>query len=310
MSNFLSRLILTLVAIPGILFALFWPQSSHILLIVLYGTFITVIGSLEFGNLINKKGIKTKGIVLAIYNTSIFLFSYFYVNNFFNIRSYRLTLILFFLYLVIGISFIFARDIFKKDLSLSFEKSAFYILGILYIGLPSFLVPFILNIDYNPAAPVPLFYNINSSGTLTGSLFGLLLLTEVFVSDIFSYVFGMAFGRNNKINLEASPKKSWAGYIGGYITLFAFITIYYLLMDWGLHLITNPWWFYYSLTLITGLIVPVGDLVESVFKRSAQVKDSGSIIMGRGGILDSADTALFYIPVYFIILQIYFALIK
>jgi phosphatidate cytidylyltransferase len=306
MSNFLKRLILTIVGIPLILFIVFWPQKTHLVLIALYGFFITIVGSIEFSTMLNKKGIINKGIILSIFNTFIYIFSYFYVNNILNIQRVKGIWLIFFTILIFCISFLYSRDILKKDLSLSLDKVAFYLLGILYIGLPSFFIPFILNIDYNPAEPVPIFKNINSYGTLTGSLFGFLLLTEVFTSDIFSYVFGMAFGRNNRLNLEASPNKSWAGYIGGYISIFFWVTLYYIFFDRVFHLITNPWWFYYGLTLISGIIIPIGDLVESVFKRSAQIKDSGTIMGGRGGILDSADTALYYIPIYFMILQIYF----
>lgn len=50
--------------------------------------------------------------------------------------------------------------------------------------------------------------------------------------------------------------------------------------------------------------------MESVFKRSANLKDSGNMIMGRGGILDSVDTLLFVLPIFFVSLQIYFSFVS
>ena len=67
-------------------------------------------------------------------------------------------------------------------------------------------------------------------------------------------------------------------------------------------------WFYFTLPIFTGFLVPIGDLVESVVKRSANVKDSGNIIAGRGGILDSVDTVLYLLPIYFLLIQLYFAI--
>jgi phosphatidate cytidylyltransferase len=137
-----------------------------------------------------------------------------------------------------------------------------------------------------------------------GSLISLYFLVMVWSNDIFAYVFGMAFGKNNIIGLTASPKKSWAGYIGGYLSAFVFIFIFYLIFDRFLNL---PLWLYLIPPIFSGILVPIGDLVESVFKRSANIKDSGDVIMGSGVILDSVDTILYFLPIFFLLLQIYFA---
>jgi phosphatidate cytidylyltransferase len=307
-SNFKKRLALTLTCIPILIFSIFWPQKSHILIILIYGITITIIGSYEYWKLISKKGISINSFFIPFINTSIYTFAYFYANNFFNIQKYKITLILFILYIFIVFSYIYAQDILKKNFSLSFEKIAYTFLGLIYIGLPSFFIPFILNISPNPGNPAPIFCNIESSGTLVGSILGFYLVINVFSNDIFSYVFGIAFGRSNVIKLEASPNKSWAGYIGGFICNVLWIIVFYILFDIVLKFMHNPLWFYLTMAVISGMAVPVGDLVESVIKRSVNVKDSGSIVMGRGGILDSVDSILYFTPIYFIYLQIYFAL--
>jgi len=304
MSNFKTRLILTLVCIPLIIVAIFWPQDTHILALIAFGVLVTIVGSYEINSLIYHKGINVRRIFIPTVNTLIFLFSCFYVNNIFNMQKFKPIWILFVLFILTIISFVYARDIFKKDLSKSFEKMSYTLFGILYIGVPSFIIPFLFNISFDPQNPIPLFYNIESKGTLTGSFFALYFITVIWSNDIFAYVFGMAFGRNNIINLAASPKKSWAGYIGGYLSTFFFVTIFYFLFDRFLH---QPWWLYFIFPFFSGFFVPIGDLVESVFKRSANIKDSGDIIAGRGGILDSVDTILYVLPIYFILIQVYFA---
>lgn len=307
MSNFVKRLILTLISIPLLLFFLFWPLKSHIIIIIIYGLFGPFLGSYEVSTLIYRKGINIRRYFLPVLNTLVYIFAYFYANNYSHIQNFKQCLLLFFTGLIACISFIYARDIIKKDLSRAFEKIAYTIFGLLYIGLPSFLIPFIFNIEVNPQNPISIFFNIESHGTLTGSLMALLMLVNIFVNDIFCYVFGMLFGRNNVINLEASPKKSWAGYIGGYFSTFFFVTIYYILFDRIFGFINFPILFYYLLPFFSGILIPIGDLVESVIKRSTNVKDSGNIILGRGGVLDSIDTILYFTPIFFIYLQLYFS---
>ena len=70
-----------------------------------------------------------------------------------------------------------------------------------------------------------------------------------------------------------------------------------------------PTAFYFLFPVISGFLVPIGDLVESVVKRSVNVKDSGNVIMGRGGVLDSVDTLFYLLPIYFVVLQVYFSFI-
>jgi len=307
MSNFLSRLILTLVSIPLLIFLIFYPKDTHIFIILIIGFVVTFLGSYEMAALINKKNIELKRFFLPVINLFIFISAYIYANNLFNVYSFRQYWLIFFAVLVSSVSFIFARDIFKKDLKISFEKMSYTIFGIIYIGVPSFLIPFIFNLDFTPNAPAPIFFNVNSNGTLTGSLLALYMIVIIFSNDIFCYVFGMLFGKNNIIGLTASPKKSRAGYIGGFISTFIFSFIYYFLFERIFCFLSLHFLFYIIIPLAGGFLVPIGDLVESVIKRSSQVKDSGNLIMGRGGVLDSVDSILYFIPIYFVMLQAYFS---
>lgn len=306
MSNLWKRVLLTNISVPTVFLAVFYPVKSHILIILIFGVLVTYLGSFEIGSLIFNKGIRVKKHFLPLVNMFIYISAYFWANNFFNIHSIQFLPHLFFLILILILSGIYARDIFLNDLSHSFEKMAYSIFGILYIGLPSFIVPFLLNVDLNSLQDIPGFINVKAEGSLFGSFLVVYLIICIWVNDIFAYVFGISFGKNKKIGLTASPNKSWPGYIGGYLTTFVFVTIFYFLFK--TYLAPLPVSFYFITPIITGFLVPIGDLVESVFKRSANVKDSGSIILGRGGVLDSVDTLLYLLPIYFGSLQFLFAI--
>lgn len=121
----------------------------------------------------------------------------------------------------------------------------------------------------------------------------------VFMCDSAAWFFGILFGKSTRGFIKASPNKSIVGFIGGIIssTLCGIIALYIF-----------PDVFTFSITqmIILGAFTStmgiIGDLIESVFKRSSNIKDSGSIIPGRGGILDSVDSLLFAIPVYYLLI--------
>lgn len=119
----------------------------------------------------------------------------------------------------------------------------------------------------------------------------------VCMCDSAAWFFGILFGKNNKGIIKASPNKSIAGFSGGFLGSILSGIIGRLIF---------PEIFYGSIlkVILFGFVVAfvsiIGDLVESVLKRSAQIKDSGSVIPGRGGILDSVDSIFFAAPVYYI----------
>ncbi|MCR5731461.1 MAG: phosphatidate cytidylyltransferase [Sphaerochaetaceae bacterium] len=116
-----------------------------------------------------------------------------------------------------------------------------------------------------------------------------------FASDTFAYVFGMIFGRSNKGIVKVSPNKSVAGYVAG------------ILIPGLIGLLLTSIFSIYNLTPIQGFILglltafgaAIGDLIESCFKRSAGVKDSGNVIPGRGGMMDSIDSLIVAAPIFY-----------
>ena len=137
------------------------------------------------------------------------------------------------------------------------------------------------------------------------------LLCVVWAGDIFALYVGRAWGRL-KLAPTLSPNKTWEGALGSLAGS--------LLAAGGLlgleHLFTTQWdkvwlsypenlWYWMGLAVLVNVAAQVGDLVESALKRSAGVKDSGSLLPGHGGVLDRIDALLFAAPVlwYALVIQ-------
>jgi phosphatidate cytidylyltransferase len=122
-----------------------------------------------------------------------------------------------------------------------------------------------------------------------------LLIASVFANDTGAYTVGRMFGRH-KLAPRISPNKSVEGFVGG-------VTIGTLVMWYG-HFIVKEHDFSGSEALLLGLAVafvtPLGDLFESLLKRSAGVKDSGNLLGEHGGMLDRVDALLLAIPAMYI----------
>ena len=131
----------------------------------------------------------------------------------------------------------------------------------------------------------------------------LIFIVAVFANDSMAYVVGMLFGRSNRGVFPVSPMKSVAGLVAGLLSSIGSVLIFYSFFGdfFGGSLL---------LALCAGCGIGVatiaGDLVESALKRSAGVKDSGRVIPGRGGMLDSIDSVVFAAPVFFLLVR-YFA---
>jgi len=129
-----------------------------------------------------------------------------------------------------------------------------------------------------------------------GRLILLLLMAVIVVSDSAQYYTGRAFGRR-PLAPTISPKKTVEGAIGGAV----FGTAAMLLG--GRYVFGSPIWILLLLGLVISLLGMVGDLFESLLKRSANVKDSSNLIPGHGGVLDRIDSWLFAAPVYYVFVR-------
>lgn len=122
-------------------------------------------------------------------------------------------------------------------------------------------------------------------GSDSGPLWTLFAIGIIAASDSGAYLFGVNFGQR-KLAPSISPGKSWEGFWGGLLTatLFALFC-----MPWFGGTLPDAWRFA-LLGLVTALFSVSGDLLESLLKRQAQVKDSSNLIPGHGGILDRLDS--------------------
>ena len=139
---------------------------------------------------------------------------------------------------------------------------------------------------------VPLFFSfVYLLWDLSFHLVFMLFIT-IWASDTFAYIFGMKFGKR-RLYERISPKKSIEGLIAGYIGGVGAASSYAYIFD-----MSSPFHVVFSAFLVVTAGV-AGDLVESMFKRSAGIKDSGSLIPGHGGVLDRVDSMLYGAPVLF-----------
>ena len=160
------------------------------------------------------------------------------------------------------------------------------IFGLFYLG---FLPSFWIKLRALESASISTYDWFGSLGNLSNSTGLYLTLTSCFLivaSDIGSYFIGKSFGRRSLSPI--SPGKTIEGLIGG-ITCSILLAIFFaLLLDWE-----NPLFIGILYGILISLMALVGDLIESMMKRDAKIKDSGTFLPGHGGILDRIDSYIF-----------------
>jgi len=127
------------------------------------------------------------------------------------------------------------------------------------------------------------------------------------MNDTLAYVFGSLFGKH-KLWVKVSPKKSWEGFFGGLICTITASWILLYIPYFQNDIFTNPyiWMGFAFVVIIAGTF---GDFAESMAKRFAHQKDSGSILPGHGGVLDRIDSMLFAVPagfVYWVVMDMWY----
>jgi phosphatidate cytidylyltransferase len=119
-----------------------------------------------------------------------------------------------------------------------------------------------------------------------------------FANDIVAYLAGMFLGRRTRLGYAVSPNKSAVGFVAGVLASIAVVMVFRVAIP---ELLPIGYGFTVLLGAAAGILTIAGDLVESALKRSAAVKDSGGIIPGRGGILDSIDSWLLTAPLFYFV---------
>ncbi|MHB9056302.1 MAG: phosphatidate cytidylyltransferase [Paludibacteraceae bacterium] len=231
---------------------------------------ITALAMHEFYKLTNKPGeIEINSVVEIMGGVLLFICSFLY--------AYKL--VTFPVYPVYGlyVLLVLIAELFLKKNN-PINNWAYFILGQIYIALPLSLLNFILFISgYQPILLMAVFITI-------------------WVNDTGAYVSGMLFGKH-KMFERVSPKKTWEGFIGGGLSTILSGYIFSLFIP---DISFVQWLIFSELIVVFGTL---GDLCESLIKRTEHVKDSGNVIPGHGGILDRFDSMLMAAPVIFIYLS-------
>lgn len=261
MKSFLTRAVSALIAL-ALIIGLYTSMGIKGLKIAV--GFIVIIGSLELAAILfhNEKSKLLKGIFTAS-TLIVFLASITSLST--GSIVYSLTLI----GMIIAVLLTSHKEGRLEHMAGLHAKAA---LGLFYMGLlPSFA-----------------FRLLDQAYGLYWFIF---LLAVVFAGDTMAYIFGVLFGKN-KVMPSVSPKKSWQGSIGGIIG-----SVTAGLICWLFLFPENSVGVFLLLGGISGFVGQFGDFFESLLKRVADVKDSGKIMPGHGGVLDRVDGVLFASPV-------------
>ncbi len=235
--------------------------GSHTLIAIVVAA-VMLLGLWEYFGLIKNFGLE--GYPLTASVLSLLLVACFY---------YEGTLAL--EWMALGLITLFFRCIWEHpDISKGFQKVAFSLFGIVYLaGMLAFFIPI-------HALP-------------HGKLLIFLLFLIIWLGDTLALVFGKTLGRTPFFP-SISPKKTWEGAVGGLAgSLLGGVVSHFLFLN---EISLNHC---LIVALICGMIGQLGDMAESILKRNAGVKDSGSVIPGHGGVLDRIDSLLFSAPVFY-----------
>jgi len=269
MKNLLKRLLSGFIFVSVLVFSILYSKISFILLFFILMLFCIY----EF-----KKMIKLKSVFPYLIGTLLFTF-----GNILNVEDVPSKMIFEYagvaLFLTIFITF--ASILFAK------KEEVISHLGKIFLSVIYIVVPFTLIVQ------IP-FLN-TSFNYVNTTILGVFLL--IWTNDTFAFLVGTNFGKH-KLLERISPNKTIEGFIGGMVFTF---TLSYFLAKQFTTLSLVQWVVIAGIVSVFGVL---GDLIESMFKRQANVKDSSNFIPGHGGFLDRFDSVIFAAP--FIFIYLYF----
>lgn len=268
-SNLTQRLITGILGSAAIIFGIWYSEWTYFLI---FFTFC-LLSLLEFYRVTGLDGLVPQKTFGTVCGMVIFCLSFFIEQGTLSSRYYFLIFPL--------ISCVYMIKLYKKFERKPFTNIAITFLGIFYIAIPFGLL--------NVAAFEYKHYNYE---ILWGCLFIL------WASDTGAYFAGTTFGKS-KLFERISPKKSWEGFLGGAVLamLFAYGIAHYFT--------TLALWQWLTIGVIIVVMGTFGDLIESLLKRSIEIKDSGDSLPGHGGFLDRFDGLLISAPFIVAFLEIF-----
>ena len=278
MSNLARRILLIFTVVPFLFAVILFLPHFHYLGISLVITAFIVPGTFETWKLFQGKRNRTDTAFLYLVAFSI-------PAAFYSMKAGFITDTVLGNYIGILIFIALSYQIFTRDEN-SFKeinrKTSAALMIILYPGV-FFAHTLLFSTLKNPAFSIIFF------------------MITVFANDIMAYCTGMLWGKNSRKVIPISPNKSLVGFIGGFCGSFISASFFYFIKpEYFNSNIANI----FIIGSIMAVFTIVGDLIESAMKRSAQIKDSGNVLPGRGGILDNIDSIIFSAPAFYYIMLI------
>lgn len=284
MSKLVQRLLVFFIGVPLVLSMVFLNNYHHLLLHIAM-IVVTIIATFEMYAMLSVHNtMQPKPFLItltALLPVTGFICAFFSFS--FDLLTYMLVCILL---LVLLYEVFFPHKCKEEPFALSNSRISSSFLLVIYSG---FLMTFVSRMT------------IWTNSTAYLSVF----LAMVFGCDSFAWLIGMLFGKGNRGLFLVSPNKSIAGFIGGILGTIGLSILGRFIFP---EAFSGPLYKIIVLGLIASLSAIFGDLIESVLKRSAHYKDSGNVIPGRGGILDSIDSILLLAPVYYITIKILYGM--
>jgi phosphatidate cytidylyltransferase len=280
MLELFKRVLVALIFVPLIVYIILIENPIFLFLFVL---FLSIFAFFELKTILKRKGV-TLPLWTSIFNILIILGFYFSAKYSKNFLPYGIFIFSNFIFYVF--------KTFENKFENSIKEISIFTFTIFYTG---FLIGHLI------------FFKFIKNG----NYFLLYIIVLCWLNDTFAYFTGTLFGKK-KLNLLVSPNKSYAGVIGG--IFFSIIGINFLLnflfkkgIKFNLIFLKYNFKseFIFSLKwniiigIIFGFIIIFSDLIESLLKRSAGIKDSSNLIPGHGGILDIFDSLIFTAPIFY-----------
>jgi len=268
-----NRIVTVAVTLPLLFILVFLlPHFNHLVLNIL-AIQASLLGALEVAGFFRKQGVPVSRWLFPLLSVTLPIVAYLEITGIVQpaFSSFWL-MALFILILIRGVP---VKK--EKDLANVLQLTSSSLLIIIY---PALFISYIVRL----------------TGFENSSIIVIFFLSLPIANDIMAYLAGMLLGGSTRLKLPVSPNKSMVGFIAGFLTSICVALLFNYFFP---ALLLGKTSYAVLLGAVIGLLTIIGDLAESALKRSAGVKDSGKLIPGRGGLLDSVDSWLLSAPVFY-----------
>ena len=275
--KFLARLTLMIIVLPLLYVLVFELPYVDFLVLNLWIIGVSLFAGREVERFFEARGLATHKWLAPVLGATVPLASYLEVSGLINGRFFPVWLCV--LPIIVLLRSLVVKGERHLDRLLEKISSSFFV--IIY---PGFFLSFVVRMTAMEAASYVLLF----------------FLCMIFTNDILAYLVGRFLARG-LLKLAISPNKTLAGFTAGFAGSVIMSCVFHFSFPW---LFSRSLGWTLALGVLIGLGTIAGDLIESALKRSAHVKDSGSVMIGRGGLMDSIDSILFCAPLFYLVFRL------